>query len=363
MSDEPPSVKRPDWNAATIGEPEANVSGSTCVLCWLVPFVNGSELIRTSDVAASAAAAPIAAAATARTKTRRRLRPPTALGCTAPPPGRFPGALRTAPPDASARPLQAEARARNRALLEPRRLPVEPWRVHHEVQVVQRAREERVRLAGLDDQDVALGQLDRRLLDAHARRSSRDEVDLRHLRVDVRLVDALGREADGHVQAAVPRPGEPALRLRPGPLVPQRDSSGGRAPERVPGEHDVVLGRSFVADGEPQRVAPVQSRVRDEDLAAPVHALEQRSVLLVGSGCPAEADHGERPRRNDLPAGLLAHPPLEQLREPHRLADPRLQPLASEAAEHRPQLQRPEAPPERRPVLAEAERVLLVRRP
>src|SRR5438874_5994315 len=45
MSELPPSVKRPDWNAETIVFPDANVSGSTCVWCWLVVFVKGSELI------------------------------------------------------------------------------------------------------------------------------------------------------------------------------------------------------------------------------------------------------------------------------------------------------------------------------
>ena len=44
ISEEPPSRKRPDWNAETIVEPNENVSGSTCVACWLVAFVNGSWL-------------------------------------------------------------------------------------------------------------------------------------------------------------------------------------------------------------------------------------------------------------------------------------------------------------------------------
>src|SRR5437762_1080380 len=44
MSEEPPSKKRPLWNAATTVPPYENESGSTWVLCWLVALVNGSEL-------------------------------------------------------------------------------------------------------------------------------------------------------------------------------------------------------------------------------------------------------------------------------------------------------------------------------
>src|SRR5262249_17988525 len=44
MSDEPPLKNRPTCDTATIVEPRPNVSGSTWFLCWLVGFVNGSEL-------------------------------------------------------------------------------------------------------------------------------------------------------------------------------------------------------------------------------------------------------------------------------------------------------------------------------
>src|SRR3954453_11080529 len=47
-SDAPPSKKRPNCAAATIVDPNENVSGSTIVLCWLVVFVNGSTAIRCS---------------------------------------------------------------------------------------------------------------------------------------------------------------------------------------------------------------------------------------------------------------------------------------------------------------------------
>src|SRR5512140_392186 len=52
--DAPPSKKRPVCCAATIVEPNENVSGSTCVLCWLVEFVYGSELIWVRGTFASA---------------------------------------------------------------------------------------------------------------------------------------------------------------------------------------------------------------------------------------------------------------------------------------------------------------------
>ena len=54
MSDDPPLKKRPLCTAATIVEPKLNVSGSTSVRCWLLLFVNGSELIWTRFTFASA---------------------------------------------------------------------------------------------------------------------------------------------------------------------------------------------------------------------------------------------------------------------------------------------------------------------
>src|SRR5216684_2328352 len=45
MSEAPPLKKRPTWKAETKVEPEAKVSGSTSVACWLVLLVNGSLLI------------------------------------------------------------------------------------------------------------------------------------------------------------------------------------------------------------------------------------------------------------------------------------------------------------------------------
>src|SRR5688572_2001054 len=85
-------------------------------------------------------------------------------------------------------------------------------------------------------------------------------------------------------------------------------------PEHVPRQTHVDLGRARVADREPQHVTAVQLRVRDEDLAARVHSLEERFVLLFRS-VAAEAHERERPWRSDLPAWGVADPSLEQGRE------------------------------------------------
>src|SRR6476620_8774209 len=60
MSAPPPSKKRPTWYAATTVEPNANVSGSTSVACWLDVFVNGSALTRVSVTLAAPAVASTA---------------------------------------------------------------------------------------------------------------------------------------------------------------------------------------------------------------------------------------------------------------------------------------------------------------
>src|SRR6266581_3241041 len=82
-------------------------------------------------------------------------------------------------------------------------------------------------------------------------------------------------------------------------------------------------------------------------------------ATLQTAGLVPKADDREGAWRHDLPAQRFPHPALEELREPHRLADPLLQPLPSVAAEHRPELQRPEPAPQRRPVLAQVQRVLV----
>src|ERR1700674_3545275 len=50
MSAPPPLALRPTWNALTLVEPEANVSGSTSVGCWLVAFVKVSVLNLVSGI-------------------------------------------------------------------------------------------------------------------------------------------------------------------------------------------------------------------------------------------------------------------------------------------------------------------------
>jgi len=71
MSDPPPSVKRPDWNADTMVLPDENESGSTCVACWLVVLVKGSELILVSGTLARTGDAPMATAPTAAATPRQ----------------------------------------------------------------------------------------------------------------------------------------------------------------------------------------------------------------------------------------------------------------------------------------------------
>src|SRR2546430_3909616 len=87
--------------------------------------------------------------------------------------------------------------------------------------------------------------------------------------------------------------------------------------QNVPGTLDVRLGRPLVSDREPEHVTTVEPGVREEDLAGPVHALEQVLVRLVGTVAP-EAHEREPARGDHLPARLGPPPALEQPREPHR---------------------------------------------
>src|SRR5262249_44433728 len=131
------------------------------------------------------------------------------------------------------------------------------------------------------------------------------------------------------------------------------------APEHVPGEAHVLLGRTEVADREAEDIAAVDLRVREEDFAGRVDTLEETLVLLVRS-LEAEADEREVPRRDDFPAWLGSHPFLEERGEPHVLADLRLQPRAPVAAEDGPELQGAKTSSERDRDLAQIDR--LVRR-
>src|SRR5207248_1225859 len=91
--------------------------------------------------------------------------------------------------------------------------------------------------------------------------------------------------------------------------------------------------------------------------AARVDPLEERVVALVVA-LEAEAHDRERTGRAQLPTVGVRHPALELLRQLDGAPDVALQTAPSVAAEHRPQLERAEAPAERRPVLAQAECVL-----
>src|ERR1700704_4540967 len=50
MSAPPPLKMRPTWNALTIVEPKANVSGSTSVACWLLALAKVSVLNLVSGI-------------------------------------------------------------------------------------------------------------------------------------------------------------------------------------------------------------------------------------------------------------------------------------------------------------------------
>jgi len=69
MLDAPPSKKRPVWNAEITVEPNAKVSGSTWVACWLSGLVYGSVLIRLRP---AADAGPAASNTRAQAQTTRR---------------------------------------------------------------------------------------------------------------------------------------------------------------------------------------------------------------------------------------------------------------------------------------------------
>ena len=64
----------PDLEVETTVDPKANVSGSTSVACWLVAFVNGSELTRVTGTLALACAARARRAAVARSASQASVR-------------------------------------------------------------------------------------------------------------------------------------------------------------------------------------------------------------------------------------------------------------------------------------------------
>src|SRR4051812_23047518 len=82
-----------------------------------------------------------------------------------------------------------------------------------EMEIVVRVAQERVGLTGRQDQRVALPDGDRLLPDADFRAASRNEIYLRQLRMEVRLIDAFVGVSDGHAQLTVPGSGEPTLRV------------------------------------------------------------------------------------------------------------------------------------------------------
>src|SRR5438309_2895682 len=96
ISEEPPSKKRPLWKAATIVDPYAKVSGSTCASCWELVLVKVSVLICAGFVVACAVAGAISHAI-------------ASAAVTAP---AFQGVRRTLRPDRRASPPPVNARLR-----------------------------------------------------------------------------------------------------------------------------------------------------------------------------------------------------------------------------------------------------------
>src|SRR5581483_3978702 len=110
-------------------------------------------------------------------------------------------------------------------------------------------------------------------------------------------------------------------------------------------------------DCKPEREAALEPRVREKDLTAAIRPLEDLLVLLVRPVAPE--DHEREPERcHQLPLGALLHPAGEEPGEPDVLAVDRTQAFGAVAAEDGPELERPEAPAESRPVLGERIRVL-----
>ena len=109
-----------------------------------------------------------------------------------------------------------------------------------------------------------------------------------------------------------------------------------------------------LADAETDRERAVDARVGEEKRAAFVETIEQALVQRVdrravaGAGRPiAKAEQAQRRRRHDLEVVAARHLAGELPRQLDVLADASAQPLDAVAANHEPQLQRPEAAAER----------------
>ena len=119
----------------------------------------------------------------------------------------------------------------------------------------------------------------------------------------------------------------------------------------LPRPADVVLGRPEMADREADHVATGQFAVGKEHFARGVQGIQQigvepfeRRLVPVGAGRPgAEADDGERYRRQPFKIRVGVDPAGEALGQTHVFAQPPPDPLGAEVAQHHPELQRPES--------------------
>jgi hypothetical protein len=158
-----------------------------------------------------------------------------------------------------------------------------------------------------------------------------------------------------------PRGGD---RLRnPGPTVDPLPRASHSLDEELLAALDIGLGGAEVADRDAQRDAAVEPGVREKDLAGGVDAFEQAQVeaveigALEAAGFRAEADHRERHRRHPLEGRLAVDERGKALGKPDVGADPLADALEAEAAQHPPQLERPEAAPELDAIVHEVDRV------
>src|SRR6266508_4948403 len=128
-----------------------------------------------------------------------------------------------------------------------------------------------------------------------------------------------------------------------------------RVAEELVGAPHVRLGGADVADSQPEDEPAAEPRVRQKDLAARVHAredrlvqgIERRAVIAERLRRRAEADEAERYRRRQDEDLVAGDPVGERPRDADVLADPRSQARGAEPAHHHPELERAEPPAER----------------
>src|SRR6476619_3663465 len=103
-----------------------------------------------------------------------------------------------------------------------------------------------------------------------------------------------------------------------------------------------------VADREAQRVGAVEPCMRDEDLAGPVHRVEEAFVECVAT-LRTEADDAEWHWCSTLAPLTAVDPRREQSCQPHVLGQAGPDTVRAEVPEHHPEFQRTKPPSELNP--------------